>query len=160
MGAGQSDTIAYYERHADSFVSATVSVDIASLHNKFLALVPEGGLILDAGCGSGRDSKVFLERGFRVRAFDASTQIAARASGLIGTPVTVLRFEDFEECDCFDAIWACASLLHVPEVHLPTCIGNLWAGLKPFGVFYLSFKLGHGERAVDGRHFTDATEER
>src|SRR5258707_382818 len=160
MRGDQSDTVAYYERCADSFVSATVHVDMASLYEPFLALVPEGGLILDAGCGSGRDSRAFVERGYRVRAFDASPELAARASKVIGEPVSVLRFENFGERDSFDAIWACASLLHVPEAQLPSCISKLWAGLKPAGAFYLSFKFGDRERVVDGRHFTDATEER
>ena|SRR5205807_552927 len=77
MRGAQSDTVTYYERHADSFLSATVHVDLGSLYEPFLALVPEGGLILDAGCGSGRDSRAFLERGYRVRAFDASPELYA-----------------------------------------------------------------------------------
>src|SRR5690606_29523205 len=84
----------------------------------------------------------------------------ARAAALIGQPVEVLRFEHFDLPPVFDGIWACASLLHLPEAELPECLTRLWAALKPSGNFYLSFKLGSGERAKDGRHFTDATEER
>jgi ubiquinone/menaquinone biosynthesis C-methylase UbiE len=32
------------------------------LRERFLAQIPTGGFILDAGCGSGRDSLAFLQR--------------------------------------------------------------------------------------------------
>ena len=133
---------------------------MTALHDRFLANIPEGGLLLDAGCGAGRDSKAFLARGYMVSAFDASAELAARASVFVGHSVEVLRFEEFSKPPIFDGIWACASLLHVPEADLPETIARLWAALKPTGFFYLSFKYGEGERTKDGRHFTDATEER
>lgn len=155
-----SSTIAYYDRHAARFVADTAGVDLSALHDRFLAHVPHGGLILDAGCGSGRDSKAFVERGYRVRAFDASAELARLAAALIGQPVDVLTFDAFADLACYDGIWACASLLHEREYELPAALARLWAALKPQGALYLSFKLGDGERTHDGRHFTDATEPR
>lgn len=73
-----SPTVRYYDSHATHFVEGTLHVDMSSLRGRFLAHVPAGGLILDAGCGSGRDSKAFLDAGFRVRAFDASSELARR----------------------------------------------------------------------------------
>jgi len=72
-----SDTVNYYDTHADAFFSETQGVDMAPLHQRFLARLPVGAHILDAGCGSGRDSKVFLQLGYRVTAFDASAKLAA-----------------------------------------------------------------------------------
>lgn len=155
-----SDTFTYYDSHASGFFSETVAVDMSELRGRFLASVPEGGLILDAGCGSGRDSKAFLELGFRVRAFDASAELVRMAAVHTGQAVQHRRFEDVDERDCYDGVWACASLLHVPEPDIPSALGRLWAALKPDGVFYASFKLGEGERIHAGRHFTDATEAR
>ena len=154
------DTIAFYNAQADAFVAATVDVDMFALHNRFLSHIPAGGLVLDAGCGAGRDAKAFIARGYVIHAFDASVELAARASVLIGQNVEVLRFEQFDLPSMFDGIWACASLLHLPEADIPSCIFRLWASLKPSGAFYLSFKYGTSERNKDGRHFTDATEER
>lgn len=159
-GALVSSTIAYYENHANRFVTDTANLDLSNLYGSFLALVPAGGLILDAGCGSGRDSKAFLARGYGVHAFDASTEIARIASAQIGQVVEVAAFDGFSDARSFDGIWACASLLHVAERELPAVLDRLWGCLKPGGVLYASFKLGEGERVVEGRHFTDATEER
>lgn len=66
----------YYEENADAFFSATVAVDMSSLHAQFAKQLPEGGHILDAGCGSGRDALAFSKLSFRVTAFDASPSLA------------------------------------------------------------------------------------
>ncbi|WP_068805707.1 DUF3427 domain-containing protein [Thauera phenolivorans] len=153
-------TVRYYDSNAARFVEGTLHVDMSALQERFLAQVPAGGLILDAGCGSGRDSKAFLDAGFRVRAFDASAELARRAEALIGQAVEVRHFQDVGEHACYDGIWACASLLHVAEAELPATLARLWASLKPSGVFYLSFKHGEGERSDGERHFTDATAQR
>jgi superfamily II DNA or RNA helicase/SAM-dependent methyltransferase/SOS-response transcriptional repressor LexA len=155
-----TDTIAYYERHASRYVRTTIDVDMSDLHARFLKHIPDGGLILDAGCGSGRDSKAFLNAGYRIHAFDASAQVARLATEYLGLPVKVQSFTEFSDQACYDGIWACASLLHLAEAELPAVLGRLWAGLKPAGVLFVSFKHGEGERTVGERRFVDATEER
>lgn len=153
-----TDTQAYYDNHAATFFDQTVNVDMTALQERFLANVRPGGLILDAGCGSGRDAKAFQVRGFQVKAFDASPRLARLAAEYLGQPVEVSTFAGIVECDCYDGIWACASLLHLPLAEIPAALDRLWKALKPGGAFYLSFKMGEGERAQDGRQFTDASE--
>ncbi len=116
--------------------------------------------ILDAGCGSGRDAHAFQQMGHRVSAFDACEELVGHASHLLGFHVPVRRFAEVDEVERYDGIWACASLLHVPELHLPDAFERLWRALKSGGVLYCSFKLGQGEREHQGRHFTDADEAR
>jgi hypothetical protein len=55
-------TVAYYNRNAARYVAETVEVELSVLRERFLAQIPTGGFILDAGCGSGRDSLAFLQR--------------------------------------------------------------------------------------------------
>jgi len=156
----QKNTLLFYEMQAAHFFSETANVDMGELYERFLPLIPAGGLILDAGCGSGRDSKAFLNRGYRVAAFDASGALAQMASALIGQDVQVRTFSDVNEHIFYDGIWACASLLHLPEIELTPTLIKLWNALKPGGTLYVSFKYGEGERSHQGRHFTDANESR
>jgi len=155
-----SDTHSYYEAQARQFFAETVVLEMGEIHRPFLEAIPAGGHILDAGCGSGRDARAFLERGYRVTAFDASPALAQLASAHLGQAVLVRRFAEVEEMAVYDGIWACASLLHVPPAEIPDALARLWRALKPGGVFYCSFKLGQGEREQQGRHFTDADEAR
>src|SRR5262245_28680602 len=87
-------TVAYYDAHAEEHVRDTLGVDMAELYEYFLALIPAGGHILDAGCGSGRDAREFKRCGYRVTAFDASEEVARLAGEVIGQPVLVMRFQD------------------------------------------------------------------
>ena len=154
-----TSTLSYYNQNATTFFTNTINVDMSVLHDRFLSAVSAGGNVLDAGCGSGRDSKVFLDRGYRVTAFDASHELARLAEEHTGIQVQVRSFIDVKEQACYDGIWACASLLHVEKAELPAALASLWNALKPGGVFYLSFKIGTGERVQDGRHFTDVEEQ-
>lgn len=148
----------YYQQQAEFFYHGTKAVDMTPLYQRFLPYLPEGGHIVDAGCGSGRDSLYFAEQGFSVSAFDASPALVELAHRHTGLPVSVCRFEEFTAPTPVDAIWACASLLHVPQAELATVMAHLTAQLKPGGVFYCSFKYGQGEVTREGRHFTNLNE--
>ncbi|MEZ9132892.1 class I SAM-dependent methyltransferase [Vibrio breoganii] len=154
-----NSTTQYYNHNAQQFFDSTIDVEMQSLYEKFLPLIPTGGRILDAGCGSGRDSKAFLDKGFQVDAFDASAELTKLATELTGLEVTQTTFLEFQsEPATYDGIWACASLLHVPEEELPKTITHLLQFLKPHGLFYASFKLGNCSEIRDGKHYTDMTE--
>ena len=148
----------YYNLHARKFFDATVSVDMSALYAAFLAKLPRGAAILDAGCGSGRDAKAFVDRGYAVTAFDASPELAKLASALCGFEVATRGFRDVREVAAYDGIWCCASLLHVSPGDMGVVLGTLWRALRSGGCFYLSFKCGSGERERAGRVFTDADE--
>ncbi len=151
-------SIDYYNQNAEAFFDATASVNMEPLYQHFLSLLPPTGRLLDAGCGSGRDAKAFADKGFSVDAFDASPELAKLASDFTGQTVEVMSFLDFDRHHHYDGIWACASLLHVPEAELVQALQRLWHGLKPDGVLYVSFKHGTGEREQGSRVFTDTTE--
>lgn len=148
----------YYENNAQNFYDSTIEVNMQSLYHQLLPLIPAGGSILDAGCGAGRDSKAFLELGFDVDAFDASEKLALMASELTGKNVAVALFQTYQNNKTFDAIWACASLLHVPLLELPAVFSSLSSMLKTDGYFYCSFKYGQEEVARNGRVFTNLNE--
>lgn len=150
--------IDYYEQHAERFCEDTRGVDMTPLYQRFLPRLPRRGHVLDAGCGCGRDARAFVARGFRVTAFDASPTLVKLAEEHLGQPVHQLRFEDIRWQRRFDGIWACASLLHVPEADLDDAMLRLRGSLKSGGMLYASFKYGRGERSSNGRRFTDLNE--
>ena len=153
------ETIQYYNRHAEEFCAGTFSADMSGSRDRFLAYLQPGSAILDAGCGSGRDTLAFLSAGYQVDAFDASDEICRIASQKTGIPVRKQRFEKLEGRELYDGIWACASLLHVAAADLPDVLVRLYRLLKKQGIMYVSFKLGDGEWQKDGRYFNDMREE-
>ena len=152
-------TLDYYDPHAADFAKETQNLDFSPRQNDFISRVKPGRKVLDLGCGSGRDSKAFLERGFEVTAVDGSQELCELASAFIGQKVICADFRAYEPTEMFDGIWACASLLHLQREEVKQVISRLAAHLSEGGCFYLSFKYGtfSGERR--GRYFTDMTEE-
>ena len=150
--------IEYYNENAEEFYNSTVNTDMSNLYADFLSRILPGGVILDAGCGSGRDSKYFLEHGFEVVAFDASSEMCNRASKLLNRKVLNLRFDEIDFENCFDGIWACASLLHVPPADMSDTLLKLKKSLKKNGIFYASFKSGIGVTDKVSRSFTNYDE--
>ena len=155
----QAQTIAYYNTHAVDFCADTVQADMTSVYAAFMEALPsKQATILDCGCGSGRDSKFFLEQGYQVEALDASEALCGRASRYTGLEVRHQAFQDIDDIAIYDGIWACASLLHVSAEELPMVLRRLRDALKPQGVLYMSFKLGDFEGMKNGRYFTNLTE--
>lgn len=154
-----NQTLAYYNKHAHDFCEATANSDMSFYHDKFMKYLTYGAHILDAGCGSGRDSKVFVDAGFRVTATDASEAMCAEAEKLLQQKVLCMSFEDITFQSEFDGIWACASLLHVTKSAMPHILSLLKHALKENGVLYASFKYGTEERVEQGRYFNDYDEQ-
>jgi len=153
----------FYNENATSFFNDTVGADLSSIYQQFLSLVKSDSHIVDAGCGSGRDTLFFIKKGFQVTAFDACEALTVKASEYTGINVTLNTFENFKSKSpqyLFDAIWACASLLHVPSNKISDSFKNLANQLKLKGVFYCSFKYGDNDITQNGRHFTNANETR
>lgn len=150
-------SITYYDEHCERFVKETFDIDMSNVYQPFLELVPAGGRLLDAGCGSGRDALAFSKLGFEVEAFDASGRCVDQARQLTGLEIQQLRFDEMAFDNEFDGIWACASLLHLRRDQLDETLGRFYRALREHGVVYLSFKKGDQDTEKDGRHFTNFT---
>ena len=152
------NTLDYYNEKTEEFIDATVNVDFSETQDKFLNLLPQEAHILDFGCGSGRDTKYFLDKGFFVTATDGSVELCKFASELSGIEVKQMFFEELSEIETYDGIWACSSILHLPYAELKDVMQKMIRAVKSGGIIYTSFKYGTFEGERNGRYFTDMDE--
>ena len=143
MAASDQTTLTFYAKEAGVYAVRPRKVDHVHM-DAFLARLP-GASILELGCGGGHDSEAMLARGFDVTPTDGSAELAREAEKRLGRPVHVLLFDDLDEKNSYDGVWANACLLHVPREDLPGIIERIHAALRPGGVFYASFKAGSEE---------------
>ena len=153
------ETIAYYENNASDFIESTIDADVSVLYAEFEKIVLPGCRILDLGCGSGRDSKYFAEHGFDVVAIDPSRAMCEQTRSIVKIPVFQMKAEEMRFSDEFDAVWACASLLHISRDRQIDTLYLISNALKSGGICYVSWKYGNGDRFEGGRQFADFTEE-
>lgn len=152
-------TIEYYNQNAESFIENTKNVDMHQAQDRFLRLLDKNASILDFGCGSGRDTKYFLDQGYQVTAIDGSVELCRLAGDFTGIEVKEMLFGELDEIDIYDGIWACSSILHLPKNELLLVIRKMCDALKSTGVIYTSFKYGDFEGERNGRYFTDFKED-
>lgn len=157
--AMKEETLSYYRKNAENFVKGTINADMEFNRKKFLQRLPDQGKILDFGCGSGRDAKVFLELGYEVEAVDGCRELCEMAAEYTGIVVRQMDFMELDVWEKYDGIWACASVLHLPYEELRAVLAKMAAALKEDGVIYVSFKYGEFEGWRNGRYFTDMTED-
>ena len=70
-----NETIDYYERNAAEFANNTADLEFSEIQDMFLKKLKGGAVILDFGCGAGRDTRYFLSKGFQVDATDGSEEL-------------------------------------------------------------------------------------
>lgn len=151
-------TLDYYNQCAEMYSETTLNIEFDSKREMLLKYLESGAHILDLGCGSGRDSKAFINQGYRVTAMDGSKELCKIASENIGQEVSCQLFHELSDINTYDAVWACASLLHLPTNELKEVIKKVEQALKKDSYFYASFKYGEFEGERDGRYFNDFTE--
>ena len=146
------ETIDYYNANVKKFFDDTASVNFTCIQNTFLKLLPKRATILDFGCGIlAGIQNISLEQGCIVEAVDGSLAVCEAASKYTGIRVKQMLFQELNEKEIYDGIWACASILHVKRRELPEIIRKMSEATKVNGVIYLSFKYGdfEGREAAD-----------
>ena len=152
------DSVDYYEKNAETFVASTLNLDVCMLYKEFEKYLKPGCRILDLGCGSGRDSRYFVEKGYTVVAIDPSPVMCKKTKEVAGVPTYMMRAEELLFENEFDAVWACASLLHVSREDQVVVLQKIERALRKDGILYCSWKYGNQERLENGRCFTDLDE--
>lgn len=149
----------YYDEHAVEFINETFDCDMSNLYSFFEKYATNIKTLLDVGFGSGRDMVYFKNKGIEVFGIDPSIEMCNNAkkiglNNVFDSDVLNMNFNK-----SFDAIWACASLLHVESKFLNQAFKNCANALKNNGIMYCSFKYGDFEGERNGRFFVDMTED-
>lgn len=153
------DTLAFYAREAQAYAARPRKTENPDL-TAFLCQLRPDAHILDLGCGAGQDAHTMVQAGFTVTAIDGTPELVAEAEKRLGQRVRVQKFEDLADIEAFDAVWANASLLHVPKPALPPTIDRIHRALRSDGLIFASFKTG-GEEGRDalGRYYNYPSKE-
>jgi 2-polyprenyl-3-methyl-5-hydroxy-6-metoxy-1,4-benzoquinol methylase len=150
-------SITFYNENVSSYCARTLEINMETHYKKFLKHLPDGATILDAGSGSGRDTKKFIEYGYRVISIDASKEMVMKSSEYTQQQTLQISFEDLNFDNEFHGIWCSGSLVHTPSSDLLEILRKFKKALKYEGVWFLSFKSGDFEGVIDNRYFTHMT---
>lgn len=142
--ADDPQTTAFYAAEAARYAARGTPPNTRHIE-RFASLLAPNAVVLELGCGSGRDSAALLGKGLDLTPSDGSPELAAEAQKRLGRPVQVLRFADLAAENAYDGVYANACLLHVPRAELPAILRGIHRALRADGVFYSSFKEGTQE---------------
>jgi len=159
MSAFDAETLAFYASEAPDY-AASGPGGIGRHLDPFLERLFPGALVLELGCGSGRDAAHMESLGFRVEPTDGVPEMAAQAGARLGRPVRVMRFDELSALQQYDGVVAAYSLLHVPRTGLVDVLTRVWRALKPGGWHVATYKTAGGEgRDRLGRYYNYPSEE-
>ena len=137
-------TIAYYQANAPHYTLSFGQAPSRHL-NAFLDRLAPGASVLELGCGAGRDSARIAERGFTLDATDGTPAMVRKANERFGIATRVMRFDELDAEETYDAVWAHACLLHVARADLPGVLASVHAALRANGLHFANYKLGSAE---------------
>ncbi len=145
----------YYKENSKEYFSRTFSLDPSSFLAPLAERLSNGAMVLDVGCGSGRDLLWFKNKGFEVIGFERSAGLADLAREHSGVEVIEGDFETYDfSFISADAIIASGSLVHVQHERLADILQNIVQALEKHGIFYVYLKQGEKTKTDDlGRPF-------
>ena len=145
---GLKDTIDWYDKNAGKYADSAEKVPPIELLEKFLSMLPQSPQVLDAGCGSGRDSRFLHEKGALVTAIDISKglleEAEKRSEGItfVQGDITVMIFPD----GSYDGVWSHASLVHLETIEdVKKALREFGRVLKAGGILHIFVKAQTGD---------------
>lgn len=144
-----------YQATANEYTQNVVNLAPTGSIERFINFLPPNAKIIDIGCGSGRDAKIFHSKGLHVLGIDFCPNLIGIAK--IHAPSVEFQLMDVEEMNfpasSFDGAWAACSLAHISKITFPEVLKKIHSILRENGYFYLTLKKGSGEVLEnDGRY--------
>lgn len=153
MISADAQTIAFYDRDAETYAQSAIDHGVRDSLRRFEARLPRNARVLDLGCGGGHESVWLAQAGHQVTSMDASPGLAAEAKRRFGIDVRVADFLSLDDIAAFDGVWSGAALHHAKTEELPAIIAAIARALKPGGVFGALIKAGADRRDGLGRFY-------
>ena len=133
-------SVAAYSATVDEYEAAHAS-KLADIVARFAASLRAPSLILDVGCGPGRDLERFTAHGHVARGLELNPEFVVRARRHAPTTQCDVRdVADHYPSEFFDGIWAAASLVHLPTADMHDVLAQLGRLLRPGGKLFVSVR--------------------
>lgn len=150
-------TIAHYNSNAAAYTKKVSHIFLEDEMEYFLNKLSIKSIILDLGCGSGKDLRLFRQYGFMGVGVDASESLAKIAMENSHCPIIIADMDNIPlPSESVDGVWAISSIIHAPRDRFPAILNEIYRVLLPGGYFTSSMSLGSGEDRDEttGRLFT------
>jgi len=123
----------------------TNNADARDWMDELVHALPSGGQVLDVGCGPGVDAAALRAQGFDCVGLDLSTSMLrlARDRGVPAVQGDLRRLPVRDAS--VDAVWSCASLLHVPREQTIATLAEWRRVTRDNGALALSTSDGDDE---------------
>lgn len=148
-----NSTIKYYDDNTHNYYVETMFVDMSEIYKKFRSHLKTGASILDIGCGVGRDTKYFIQHGYKVYSIDASHGMVEICRKYPFAFCKQMNMQDIDFYEEFDAVWANASLLHLTTTEFKEVIKKLINTVKQEGIIFFSLKEKDNRPELDKRYY-------
>ena len=154
------ETISVYNKNIEQYKKLVATTNLDNNLELFLKMLKSKAVVLDVGCGIGQVSSKLQELGHVVYPVDASLEMVRVARTEFQVNASQRTFDQIDEVDFFEGIWANFSLLHTKKKYFVKNLEKLLMALKNNGVFFFSLKSGNGEnRDSLGRYYSYYSEE-
>jgi 2-polyprenyl-3-methyl-5-hydroxy-6-metoxy-1,4-benzoquinol methylase len=116
---------------------------------RVLRLIPPGGIVLDAPCGTGTYFPQVAAAGHRVAGIDQSAGMLAQAASRgIAVSLEQMALQDTSYEHEFDAVITIDAMENIPPEDWPLVLGNVHRAVRPGGLVYLTVEEV-GQSVVD-----------
>lgn len=136
-----AETIKWYDLNARQYTERIRQVLSVDQLRDFLLGIPVGGIILDAGCGGGRDSNYFFQHGFIPVGIDLSRGMISESKKTF--PLIHFLQMDFRSLhfadEIFDGVWTHGSIHHLGTMEdVVASLHEFYRVLKTGGTIHIA----------------------
>lgn len=137
-------TIDAYDVIAETYAARFDGVDLVGHRRRFLGGLPTP-LVLDAGCGAGRDCRLFSADRVDAIGIDLSAGMLAAASSRTRAPLVRgdVRHLPYRPAT-FGGVWSCAVLVHLTRGEFASALQDWHGALVNDGALFISVRDGVG----------------